>query len=91
MFVDAKTDRVATVETPSIIAKTKRLLSIYGENHSSNNYVNRLVGFLHQGTVFTRFYLEAPPIPLPHGYEMPIELRIDLEQLVVDKHLLSAN
>ncbi|HEK0192509.1 TPA: TerB N-terminal domain-containing protein, partial [Pseudomonas aeruginosa] len=91
VFVDAKTDRAAAAETPSIIAEVERLLSIYGENHSFNNYASRFVDFLRQGAVLTRLYLETPPTPLPYGYEMPIELRIGLGQLAVDKHPLPAN
>lgn len=91
VFVDAKTDRAAAAETPSIIAEVERLLSIYSGNHSFNNYASRFVGFLRQGTVPTRRYLETPPAPLPYGYEMPIELRIGLGQLAVDKHPLPAN
>ncbi|MDI3636286.1 TerB N-terminal domain-containing protein [Pseudomonas aeruginosa] len=91
VFVDAKTDRAAAAETPSIIAEVERLLSIYGGNHSFNNYASRFVDFLRQGAVPTRRYLETPPIPLPYGYEMPIELRIGLGQLAVDKHPLPAN
>lgn len=91
VFVDAKTDRAAAAEAPSIIAEVERLLSIYGENHSFNNYASRFVDFLRQGAVLTRLYLETPPTPLPYGYEMPIELRIGLGQLAVDKHPLPAN
>ncbi|MBG5358122.1 TerB N-terminal domain-containing protein [Pseudomonas aeruginosa] len=91
VFVDAKTDRAAAAETPSIIAEVERLLSIYGENPSFNNYASRFVDFLRQGAVLTRLYLETPPTPLPYGYEMPIELRIGLGQLAVDKHPLPAN
>jgi tellurite resistance protein len=91
VFVDAKTDRAAAAETPSIIAEVERLLSIYGENHSFNNYASRFVDFLRQGAVPTRLYLETPPTPLPYGYEMPIELRIGLGQLAIDKHPLPAN
>ncbi|MDF5922459.1 TerB N-terminal domain-containing protein [Pseudomonas aeruginosa] len=91
VFVDAKTDRAAAAETPSIIAEVERLLSIYGENHSFNNYASRFVDFLRQGAVLTRLYLETPPTPLPYGYEMPIELRIGLGRLAVDKHPLPAN
>lgn len=91
VFVDAKKDRAAAAETPSIIAEVERLLSIYGENHAFNNYASRFVDFLRQGTVSARRYLEAPPAPLSYGYEMPIELRIGLGQLAVDKQPMPAD
>ena len=90
-FVDAKKDQTAVAEIPSIIAEVERLLSIYGGNHSFNNYASRFVDFLRQGTVPARRYLATPPAPLPYGYEMPIELRIGLGQLAVDKQPLPAN
>lgn len=91
VFVDAKHDRAAAAEIPTIIAEVERLLSIYDENHSFNTYASRFVDFLRQGEVPARRYLEAPPAPLPYGYEMPRELRIGLGQLAVDKQPLPAD
>ena len=91
VFVDAKQDRAAIAEIPTIIAEVERLLSIYDENHSFNTYASRFLGFLRQGKVAARRYLEAPPAPLPYGYEMPMELRIGLGQLAVDKQPLPAD
>ncbi|WAG76521.1 TerB N-terminal domain-containing protein [Metapseudomonas furukawaii] len=91
VFVDAKRDRAAAAEIPTIIAEVERLLSIYDENHSFKTYASRFVDFLRQGKVATRRYLEAPPAPLPYGYEMAMELRIGLGQLAVDKQPLPAD
>lgn len=91
VFVDAKTDRAAAAEIPTIMAEVERLLSIYDENHSFNTYASRFVDFLRQGQVLARRYQEAPPRPLPYGYEMPIELRIGLGQLAADKQPMPAN
>ncbi|RTV63361.1 TerB N-terminal domain-containing protein [Pseudomonas aeruginosa] len=91
VFVDAKQDRTATGEIPTVIAEVERLLSIYDENHSFNTYASRFVDFLRQGEVPARRYLESPPAPLPYGYEMPMELRIGLGQLAVDKQPLPAD
>ncbi|KGE68904.1 MULTISPECIES: TerB N-terminal domain-containing protein [Pseudomonas] len=91
VFVDAKKDRAAAAEVPTIIAEVERLLSIYDENHSFNTYASRFVDFLRQGKVLARRYQEAPPAPLLYGYEMPIELRIGLGQLAADKQPMPAD
>lgn len=85
VFVDAKKDGAAAAEIPTIIAEVERLLSIYDENYSFKNYAGSFLAFLRQGEVLPKRYQQAPPLPLPYGYEMPIELRIGLGQLATDK------
>ncbi|QEY62994.1 Tellurite resistance protein TerB [Metapseudomonas lalkuanensis] len=91
VFIDAKHDPDAASDVPTIIAEVERLLSIYDENHSFNTYASRFIDFLCQGKVAARRYLDAPPAPLPYGYELPMELRIGLGQLAVDRQPLPAN
>ncbi|MGQ7819280.1 tellurite resistance TerB family protein [Metapseudomonas furukawaii] len=91
VFIDAKHDPDAASDVPTIIAEVERLLSIYDENHSFNTYASRFIDFLCQGKVAARRYLDAPPAPLPYGYEMPMELRIGLGQLAVDRQPLPAD
>src|SRR5690606_24969007 len=91
VFVDAKTEQAAAADIPIIIAEVERLLSIYGKNNSYNNYASRFVAFLRQGQILARRYQEAPPAPLPYGYEMPVELRIGLGQLAADKQPMPAD
>lgn len=88
-FVDAKKDHAAAAEIPTIIAEVERLLSIYDENNSFNNYARSFLAFLRHGEVLPKRYQQAPPAPLPFGYEMPIELRIGLGQLATDKQPMS--
>lgn len=89
-LVDAKTDPVAAAEMPAIIAEVERLLSIYQDNHSFRGYAGRFLDFVTSGGVQERRYLDKPPKADRSSYDMPMELRVGLGQLALDKQPLPA-
>ncbi|WP_236833816.1 TerB N-terminal domain-containing protein [Blastococcus sp. KM273129] len=68
-----------------LLQEVRRLLDLYGENHSFRGYATNLLQWatpLDGG----RRYLAPPPAPTDWGYELPFDVCIGLGQLLADGH-----
>ena len=75
-------------EKENIIAETKRLLAIYGENHSIRRYLR---AFLDAAQVVIDPADGLVPQFERSGYELPLTLRVAIGRAVKDGRLLSAD
>jgi uncharacterized tellurite resistance protein B-like protein len=76
---------VGDPERPVLLHEIRRLLDLYGNNHSFRGYATNL---LQWATPLdgSRRYLAPPPAPTDWGYEIPFEVCIGLGQLLADGH-----
>jgi uncharacterized tellurite resistance protein B-like protein len=88
--VDSITDDVARSELPTIVTEVKRLRALYGENASFRNYASNLLNHIQLRDVAPQMYLKEPPRYESGGLEMPMELRLALGQMALDKYALNA-
>jgi hypothetical protein len=85
VLIDAPLDDTAKSDIPAIEAEVKRLLEIYGGNHSFRRYSTQFLSFIASAQFGERAYLQNPPMDKGDSYELPISLRIGLGQLAVDQ------
>lgn len=64
-------------ELPLIEGEIKRLLSIYGDNHSFKGYANRFLEFI-SAPMAPETPGNPPPPPVDRGFELPLNIRIGL-------------
>jgi tellurite resistance protein len=89
-ILDAPKNEAAQADWPRISAELKRLLAIYGENHSFNGYATKLLDWVSLATYSSKLYLE----PLPEyerNWELPLHLRLVLGQCALDQVPVPAN
>lgn len=72
-------------ERPVLLHEIRRLLDLYGSNHSFRGYATNL---LQWATPLdgSRRYLAPPPALTDWGYDFPLEVCIGLGQLLADGH-----
>jgi len=77
-------------DAPAIISELRRLLAIYGDNHSFKNYCSAL---LDMGELLFRNVEETPTPTLDNRYswELPIRLRVYLGKKVAAGQVLDSN
>lgn len=83
-ILDAPKDESAQADWPRIAEELKRLLGIYGSNHSFHGYASKLLAWVGLATYSSKLYLE----PLPQyerGWELPLHLRLVLGQCALDQ------
>ncbi|WP_236827918.1 MULTISPECIES: TerB N-terminal domain-containing protein [unclassified Blastococcus] len=70
-------------ERPVLLQEIRRLLDLYGHNHSFGGYATNL---LQWATPLdgSRRYLNPPPAPTDWSYEIPFEVCVGLGQLLAD-------
>lgn len=83
VLLDAKTDKAAQAEIPSIVTEVERLRGIYG-NHSFQNYTRDFLQYVAamQGPGQALYSKEPPTSTENSG--LPLQLRVGLGQLAVD-------
>lgn len=79
---DVKESPSARNEVPLILAEVKRLLSIYGENHSFRNYASNFLDALQVSQVTGPIFQTIPQFECS-PYEIPTTLKIALGQMAV--------
>lgn len=89
-LVDAREVAEARQEVPVIEQEVRRLLALYGQNHSFRGYASRFLEHLNIGEIAPRTYLQAPSTDYSGSYELPMPLRIALGQMAVDKSPLNS-
>jgi uncharacterized tellurite resistance protein B-like protein len=89
-LADAKNSASARNEIPSIITEVKRLLSLYGDNHSFSGYATKFLDALQVSqTTEAPLYLSSPQFE-SCSWEVPLTLKIALGQMARDGIPLSA-
>ena len=83
-FVDAPADE----ERRLLVAETRRLLDIYGENHSVQRYLRT---FLDAAQIVLVPIGEAEPGFERSGYELPLGLRVAIGRMAKERSPLSAD
>ena len=83
-FVDAPADE----ERRLLVAETRRLLDIYGENHSVQRYLRT---FLDAAQIVLVPLGEAEPGFEKSGYELPLGLRVAIGRMAKERSPMSAD
>jgi tellurite resistance protein len=87
-LADAKDSVAARNEIPIIIKEVKRLIDIYGNNHSFQGYASKFLDVLQASQVSEILYNSSPEIQ-SGLWEIPITLKIALGQMARDSVPLS--
>ncbi len=83
LLVDAQRSAAAQREHSALLAEVRRLLGIYGDNHSFRGYAEQLLAVtMPHGR--TPRYSQPPPDQDQRSWQLPFELRLGLGQLVAD-------
>lgn len=80
---DVKDSSLARNEISAIVAEVKRLLSIYGANHSFRGYATRLLDAIIASNPPQQLYRNAPDFENSQ-YGIPTVLKVALGQMAVD-------
>ncbi|MBF0527763.1 MAG: TerB N-terminal domain-containing protein [Deltaproteobacteria bacterium] len=88
-LADISYSTIAQNEISIITTEVKRLLSIYGANHSFNKYATKFLNALQASQSNTLFYISEPRVQ-PCPFEIPLTLKIALGQMARDDIPLSA-
>jgi hypothetical protein len=86
LLIDAGQSAAARHEREALVAEVRRLLSIYGTNHSFRGYAEGLLAVTAPADTRRR-YLLPPPASRP-DWALPFELQLGLGQLAVDERPL---
>lgn len=82
-ILDAAKEEAAQADWPAIASEVRRLLRIYGNNHSFRRYASELLDWVALASHPAKLYNK--PIPeLPQTFEVPLYLRLALGQAAVD-------
>lgn len=84
VLVDLPNDRSVESEIRFIAAEIKRLLGIYGENHSFRRYASHFLEYLEASETLASSISGVPP-DVEHGrhYELPLKLKLGLGQFAL--------
>lgn len=83
-LVDAVSDSVARSDIPAITREVKRLLAIYSESGSFRRYASQFLAYIEAESIKPAIYKQPPP-SRDGFYELSMDLRIGLGQLVLDQ------
>lgn len=72
ILADARSSAKARAEVPILLAEVRRLLSIYGENHSFHGYATSLLATAQVLFSDRRLYLDLPDPDTAYGYESSV-------------------
>ena len=85
LLADTRNSEAAKHDASAITAEVERLLGIYGENGSFQRYATEFLAATRVLWMSDRLY-RSPPLRDRVGYDLPVDLRVALGQLVVDGH-----
>lgn len=83
LLFDLRGEPEAIGEARALVAETERLLTIYGQNPSFARYANQLIAVARINLLKERSY-ERPAPRTGSNYELPLELKIPLGEIVLD-------
>ena len=83
-LVDAVSDSVARSDIPAITREVKRLLAIYSESGSFRRYASQFLAYIEAESIKPAIYKQPPP-SRDGFYELSMDIRIGLGQLVLDQ------
>lgn len=90
LLIDPQTVSVPEAEKAEIRLEVSRLLSIYRESGSFQNYARSFLDYTIPGTNDRPVYLSKPPVDEP-SWEIPTNVRIAVSQLVRDEKPIPVN
>jgi hypothetical protein len=91
ILLDAHADPAVQAEAPAIKAEIHRLLGIYGGGNSFRRYATHFLNYIDAEHIAAEVSLDAPPIVTGQDREPPLNLKLGLGRLAMDRQPVPAN